>query len=217
MMDRSLRRHFEMHTVPLDHAQRVARARGATLNDLYVAGIAGGLGQYHVRMGAPSDALRMAMPVNLRGHDDVGGNHFAPTRLVVPTQPKDAATRLAGVRDVLHGLRSEAALGAADALAGAAARLPTSVVVNFTRAQARTIDFATSNLRGSPVPLYLAGARITASYPMGPRVGAAINATLMSYCGEMHIGFNIDPAAVTDRSSFMECVAESFDDLLALA
>ena len=30
----------------------------------------------------------------------------------------------------------------------------------FTRNQARTIDFAASNLRGSPLPLYLAGARI---------------------------------------------------------
>ena len=47
-------------------------------------------------------------------------------------------------------------------------------MVAFTRNQARTIDFAASNLRGIPIPLYLAGARIVASYPFGPRAGTAI-------------------------------------------
>jgi cytochrome P450 len=46
--------------------------------------------------------------------------------------------------------------------------------------------------------LYLAGARILANYPIGPRTGCALNVTLLSYCDELHMGLNIDPAAVTD-------------------
>ena len=72
------------------------------------------------------------------------------------------------------------------------------MLVAATHSQTRTIDFATSNLRGSPVPLYLAGARIVANYPVGPRTGCALNVTVLSYCDELHMGLNIDPAAVTD-------------------
>ena len=79
--------------------------------------------------------------------------------------------------------------------------MPTSVLVACCAAQTRTIDFATSNLRGSPVDLYLGGARIEASYPMGPRAGVPVNVTMMSYCGELHLGINSDPAAIVDPDS----------------
>ena len=87
----------------------------------------------------------------------------------------------------------------------------------MTRAQTRTTDFAATNLRGSPVPLYIAGARVIASYPFGPRTGTALNATVLSYCDELHLGLNIDPAAVTDVDAFMTDVADSFDALLGIA
>jgi hypothetical protein len=88
------------------------------------------------------------------------------------------------------------------------------MLVAATHSQTRTIDFATSNLRGSPVPLYLAGARIAANYPVGPRTGCALNVTLLSYCDELHMGLNIDPAAVTDVPLLMDCFDESFAELL---
>ena len=75
----------------------------------------------------------------------------------------------AEVHDRLAMAKQEPALTALDGLAGLAMLLPTAFLVAFTRNQARTIDFAASNLRGSPLPLYLAGARIVASYPFGPR------------------------------------------------
>jgi hypothetical protein len=66
------------------------------------------------------------------------------------------------------------------------------------------------------VPLYLAGARILGSYPLGPRTGCALNVTMLSYCEDVHIGLNIDPAAITDVAAFMRDVRDAFDDLAAL-
>jgi hypothetical protein len=77
------------------------------------------------------------------------------------------------------------------------------------------VDFATSNLRGSPIDLYLGGARIEASYPMGPRSGCAVNVTALSYRGDLCLGIHSDPAALTDPEAFVECLGESFDALLA--
>ncbi len=215
---RSLGRRFEVFSRPLDDARRAAKALGGSVNDLYVCGVAGALGLYHERMGMPVDELRMAMPVSIReGRGDGAANRFAPTRVVVPVEPKDPAERFVAVRDRLAGVRQEPALAAADSLTAVLALLPTSVLVTATRSQARTIDFAASNLRGSPVELYVGGATIEANYPMGPRVGCPLNVTLLSYGGQLHMGLNLDPAAVTDPRSLLECFEESFDALLESA
>jgi diacylglycerol O-acyltransferase len=211
---RSLGRRFEVFSVPLDEAHRAAKALGGSLNDCYVAGVAGALGSYHERLGLPVSELRMAMPVSTREHADAAANRFAPSRVMVPVGPDDPAARFTVIHERLAGVRDEPALQAADSLAELLAFLPTGVLVTATRSQARTIDFATSNLRGSPVDLFVGGARILANYPMGPRAGCALNVTMLSYCGQLHMGLNIDPAAVTDTDTLLDCFDESFTTLL---
>jgi WS/DGAT/MGAT family acyltransferase len=212
---RSLGRRYETFTVPFEPAKKAARALGGTLNDLYVTGIAGALGLYHQRLGAPVDELRMAMPVSVRdGSPSSPGNAFVPTRVLVPVIPKDPVERFAQVQSRLASLRHEPALGAVGALSGMVAALPPSVVVALARLQSATVDFATSNLRGSPVDLYTGGARIEANYPMGPREGVALNVTMLSYCGELQMGLHLDPAAITDPGALLESMHESFDALL---
>jgi hypothetical protein len=156
----------------------------------------------------------MAMPVNTRERGDQAPNRFSPARVLVPLVPDDPEKRFIEVHDRLDGAKQEAALNAVDALAGVVSTLPTSLLVGLARSQVRTIDFAASNLRGSPVPLYLAGARILANFPLGPRGGSALNATVMSYCDEMHVGVNIDPAAIEDVEGFMDDVAMAFAEVL---
>ena len=65
-------------------------------------------------------------------------------------------------------------------LAGVANLLPTSMVTGVARSQAARMDFATSNLRGAKVPLYISGAAVEANYPFGPLAGTAFNLTTMS-------------------------------------
>src|SRR6266508_2853347 len=139
----------------------------------------------------------------------------ASTIFSSPLGPKDPAARFELVRERLDAVKREPALGAAGSLAGLLAALPTALLVTLTRSQARTIDFATSNLRGSPVDLYMGGARIAASFPMGPRTGCALNVTLLSYKGSLDLGLNLDPASVTDPPALLECLDESFAALLA--
>lgn len=215
MRGRSLRRRFDVFSLPLADAKAAAEELGGTVNDVYVTGIAGGLGLYHERMGEPVEELRMAMPVNLRGHDEgYTGNRFAPARIVVPVIPKDPRDRFTAVKERLSGIRREPALDLVDQLAGFVGLLPTSVVVPVTRAQTRTIDFVASNVRGAPFDLYLAGARVEANHPMGPCAGAALNVTTLSYRGSLDIGVHSDGAAVTDPDGLLDCLRESFDALL---
>jgi hypothetical protein len=86
--------------------------------------------------------------------------------------------------------------GGMSALSGVANWLPTSVVTSAARATAGKIDFATSNLRGAPMPLYVSGARVLRIVTMGPVAGTACNATALSYENSFDIGLFIDPTAI---------------------
>jgi WS/DGAT/MGAT family acyltransferase len=218
MRGRSLTRHFETHTLALPMVQATARKLGGSVNDVYVTGLAAALGRYHVRMGSSVGTLRLAMPISTRNRNDEAANRFVPARVVIPIQPDDdPAVLFAAVRDRLDAAKNESAIGAAEGLAIVLTPLPTAMLVAMTRAQARTTDFAATNLRGSPIPLYIAGARVLASYPFGPRTNTALNATLLSYGDELNLGLNIDPAAVTDIDAFMADIAFSFEVLLGIA
>jgi WS/DGAT/MGAT family acyltransferase len=240
MVGRSLVRRFETDTFDLAPFRRAAQFLGAGRNAIFVAGVTGGLLAYHERMGAPCEALRMAIPVSLRGNagpggapggpgvspgqvrreppqagvSPVGGNRFAPARVVVPLGPKDPAKRVGRVSRTLATVAAEPGLTMADGLAGLISLLPASVLVPALRAQARTVDFAASIVPGLRSGRFMAGAPVEASWPMGPRVGCAVNFTLLTCDERLHLGVNLDPAAVADPAALMECLAKSFGELL---
>ena len=77
-------------------------------------------------------------------------------------------------------------------------------------------DFVTSNVPGSPFPLYVAGAELERLYPFGPLSGTAANVTLLSHCGTCCIGINTDTLAIPDPADFAKSVEAGFSEVLAL-
>jgi WS/DGAT/MGAT family acyltransferase len=215
--ERSLRRHLEVLSMPLDDVKRVAKALGGTVNDLFVTGAVGAAGAYHRAKGAPVDELRMAMPVSTRTDRGSGGNAFAPTRLLVPTGIEDPFERFHAVREVLNVTRGERVLGITGGLAAVLGALPSPLLVRLARQQVGTVDFTTSNVRGAPFELYIGGAKVLANYPLGPMAGTAFNLTTLSYKGQLDMGCLVDAAAVDDPALLRRCLVEAYDELLALA
>ncbi len=197
--ERSLRRRFEVLRVPLDDTKRAAKALGGSINDLFVAGAAGAAGAYHRANGIDVDELRISMPVSTRTDRSMGGNAFTPARVLVPVGITDPVERFAAsARPVERDEDGTIAGDGRNRSRVSRTCLPTSVLVRFARQQIETVDFATSNVRGAPFDLYVAGAKIVANYPMGPTGGTAFNLTLLSSGGSLDMGLNIDVAAVDD-------------------
>ncbi len=215
--DRSLKRRIEILQVPFDEAKTAAKALGGSLNDLFVTAAVGGAGAVHRTAGVDVQDFRISMPVSTRRDGSAGGNAFTPTRVVVPAVAGDPADRIAAVRERLAGTRGERALSIADGFAGFANLLPTSALVRLARQQVETVDFATSNVRSAPFPLYIAGARIEANFPVGPTGGTAWNLTLMSYDGSLDMGLNVDVGAVADPAALRDAIAAEFATLIAAA
>lgn len=213
---RSLRRHLEVVQAPFGPTRDAARHLGGTLNHAFVAAAADAAGRYHAERGHPVHALRASMVVSTRTANS-GSNAFSLARLLVPTGEMTMADRFTAIRDQSAAARASSAAGGMAALAALAAALPTSVITRLARQQSQTVDFATSNVRGTPIPVFVAGARVLANYPIGPMAGVAFNLTLLSHVGSLDMGLNVDASAVDDPELLRRCLERSFKELAALA
>ncbi|MFM1752798.1 MAG: hypothetical protein RL119_1760, partial [Actinomycetota bacterium] len=93
--------------------------------------------------------------------------------------------------------------------------LPTAVITRLARLQSQTVDFATSNVKGTPLPVFVAGAEILSNYPVGPLGGVAFNLTLLSHVGSLDMGLNMDAGAIEEPELLFESLSGAFQDLLA--
>lgn len=214
--ERSLRRHLEVVQAPFRETRDAARHLGGTLNHAFVAAAAAAAGRYHAERGVPVDELRTSMVVSTRTGDS-GSNAFSFARLLVPTGEMPMADRFVEIRDRAATARAASAAGGMDAVAALASALPTSVITRLARAQSQTIDFATSNVRGTPVPVFIGGAEVTANYPVGPMAGVAFNLTLLSHVGSLDMGVHIDASAIDDPALLRTGLEQAFAELAALA
>lgn len=215
---RSRHRHLEHVSVPLDELKAAAKRLDATINDLFLAGMVEGAIRYHAERGVTVDAFNTSFVLSTRHDSAIGGNSFTPVPVQIPGADMELDERIADVHARLAARREAMASsgGGMSALSGVANWLPTSVVTSAARAAAAKIDFATSNLRGAPIPLYVAGSRVLYIVTMGPVAGTACNATALSYEHNFDIGLFIDPSAIDAPGDFRDAVDASFADILAL-
>jgi hypothetical protein len=145
-----------------------------------------------------------------------GANAFTLARIVVPTGELSVAERFRAIQAATDSARASSASASLDVLSGLAALLPTSVVTRLARQQSQTVDFATSNVRGAPIPVFVAGARVVSNHPVGPLAGVAFNLTLLSYDGSLDMGLHLDTAAVTEPQRLLRAHERAVRDLLAV-
>ncbi|HKA92190.1 MAG TPA: wax ester/triacylglycerol synthase domain-containing protein [Acidimicrobiia bacterium] len=214
---RSLARRLSALDIPLDDLKRAAKSVGSSLNDAFLAAVVGGIQRYHALHGVEPAELRMVMPINLRGEGAaLGGNHFTPARFLVPLQIADPGERVRVLGDLARAVRDEPAVALTDVLASVLNQLPSRFTTAFFGAMLKGSDFVTSNVPGSPFPLYVAGAELERLYPFAPLSGTAANVALLSHCGTCCIGINTDSVAIPDAPEFAKCVEAGFAEVIAL-
>jgi diacylglycerol O-acyltransferase / wax synthase len=214
MRARATARRLAMIEVPLDDLKKAAKSAGVTVNNAFLAAVTGGLRRYHEHHEQSVDTLRVVMPINLRpGHDTDWGNKITLLRLVVPAGERNPVNRMRLLDRVTLAARQEPSLPVTGAIAGALNLLPVSYVGGILK----HADFVASNVPGPPVPVYVAGAKVTGFFAFGPTIGTALNTTLFSYAGRCHIGINIDTVAVPDPDLMLACLREGFAEITDLA
>ncbi len=213
MQERRLGWHYDALDLPLDALRHAAHAGGGTLNDVFLAGIAGGLQRYHERHDTTVAELRVTMPISIRKPGDpAGGNRITLMRFAVPVGTVDVRSRIRTLHERAASSREEPSIPFTNVIAGLLNVLPTGVVGGMLK----HVDFLASNVPGLDAPIYIGGARVSNIYPFGPTIGAALNVTLLSYLGTCNLGVNTDTGAVPDPSVLMSCLRDGFDEVLDL-
>ena len=215
MRGRSPGSRFEVLDIPFPDLRQAGKAVGCTVNDAYLAGVAGGLRRYHVHLGAPIDAMPMGMPMSTRTDDDRAlGNQVVATMIAAPIGVEDPVERMQRFHELVLSARHEPAM---DVLSGAAAilvhlpdRLMSGPLMDLVK-----IDVGVSQVRGLLEPAYLAGSQIMRAYGFGPHVGLGAFIGMMTHLDQCCIGIHVDPAAVTDSDLLVRCLQESFDEIIA--
>jgi len=218
MTDRSLNTHFEAVSVPFADFKSAARAVDGTLNDAFVAVTLDALKRYHDAVARPCAEIRMNMPISVRGGDAANNfdNQFVPARMILPLSDVDPGGRIEEVKELLRSARAEPALPHINDISGVISRFGPAAAVSILGAMLKGVDITTSNVPGPPFPVFMAGAQVEEFYAFGPLAGAAINITLFSYDGSVHLGVNADRAAVSDHQLFTRCLRAAIDDTVTL-
>jgi WS/DGAT/MGAT family acyltransferase len=204
---RSMRRRLEAVRVPFASTRAAAKRLGGSLNTAFLTACAEAAHHYHVAKGAPVEHLRASMAVSTRTKES-GANAFTVVKLLLPTGTMPLPERFALIADAAAVKPGGSAT--MDSLAALTAAIPASLLTRIARQQTQSVDFATSNLRTSPVPYYIAGAKALETYAIGPLAGVAFNVTMLSYAKHLDIGINIDPAAVDDPELLATLLADAF-------
>lgn len=212
MTGRSLAVGFADHTIPLADLRNAGKRIEGSINDAFITGVLLGLRSYHLSHGHEGGRIRMAIPINTRAPGDKSmGNNWIPSRAELPLDVDEPDELMRRVQGTVIRLRTEPGYGVLAGITGALRRLPASAIASLFAGVSGGVDVAASNLPGSPVPLFLAGRRVTKAIPLGPLSGAGSNITLLSLTDQAHIGIALDPAAVPDGHAFVDHLREGFE------
>ena len=188
-------RRFAAESWSLARIRAVARGADATVNDVVLAMCSGALRSYLLERDALPGAPLVAMtPVSLRTDDSPESTNAVGVILCnLATNVEHPGARLVAIRQSM--LSGKAALAGLNQMqvsalsAVAMAPLLLNSVMALHRVSPPPFNLVISNVPGSPDPLYWNGARMIGNYPLSiPLDGQALNITLTSYDGQLHVG-----------------------------
>ncbi|MEA2421685.1 MAG: diacylglycerol O-acyltransferase / wax synthase [Thermoleophilaceae bacterium] len=221
-------RRFAFGQLPLEEVKDVKKARGVTVNDVVVSICAGVVRRWLVKHNdLPDEPLVAQIPVSVRTDEQVGtyGNRIMLMSAPLFTDEPDPLKRLEETHEAMVDMKERHKALPASLLQGANELIPPAV---FSRAAQLTVRLSTSrpgrpawnlvisNVPGPQFPLYLAGARLVANYPVSVITdGMGLNITVMSYDGHLDFGIVADRDLMPDVHEMIDWLREELDAIKA--
>ncbi len=227
----SAHRVVEAVSFDLDRVKQIRqRIPGVTVNDVMLAVVGGALRKYlKSKNELPADSLITMAPVSVRAKDEKSamGNQVTALSIPLGTHIADPLARLHFAHESAMNQKAMSNAVGARQLAEAAKLAPAMVSGVAARLYARLglanrispmFNTTVTNVPGPQVPLHMAGARMVASYGLGPAVDSmGLFHAATSYCGVIAITVTACRETMPDPAFYAACLQESFDDLYEAA
>ena len=218
-------RSYAARALSLTDAKLVSKATGTKINDVVMAICAGALRPYLAeRKALPKKPLIAFVPISLRepGNADASNQVFGML-CPIATQIEDPLERLKSIQRTANDSKSLAGtvkdvspkdfslLGAPILLPGLAQFFGRTGLADLMPS---TTNLTISNVPGPPFPLYCAGAKILAMYPVSiPVHGIALNITVQSYQDKLNFAITADRRAVPDPQALADLFEPALEEL----
>ncbi|MFZ1772465.1 MAG: wax ester/triacylglycerol synthase family O-acyltransferase [Rhizobiaceae bacterium] len=218
-------RAFCARTLLLSDAKLIAKATGAKINDVVMAVCAGALRTWlEKRKALPDRSLVAFVPISLReaGNTDINNQVFG-MNCRIATEIADPLARLDAIRQgadqaktIAGGLKDVAPksftlLGAPLVLPGLMQLYGRSGLADIAP---QAVNLVISNTPGPPFPMFCAGWKILAMYPVSiPVHGIGLNMTVQSYQNGLDFGLTADRRAMPDLDVLGDALAPAMEEL----
>ncbi len=200
---------------------------GVTANEVVLAICAGALRLYlEARGELPLAPLIAACPIATRVRGQTG-NRVSAMVTSLATNLESPAERLRTIRAVTRTAKEEHDALGGDLIRSWAELMTPGLVTTAAKVYSKyrlselhrpIFNLMISNVPGPRVPIYLAGAKLEAAYPLGPiSEGAGLNITVMTYTTHVDFGFITSPALVDDIDQLASLVSQATRELLLAA
>jgi WS/DGAT/MGAT family acyltransferase len=216
--------------VRLSDVRRIRRAFDVKVNDVVLALVSSTIRRYLADRGAlPAEPLVSLCPVSVRTEDEKGrpDNQVSPMFVHLRTDVEDVSARLRAIARATLGAKQDHHAVGARFLQNWAEHAAPSTFALATRLYSRlnladrhrpVYNLVVSNVPGPDFPLFLDGAQLVATYPMGPIMeGAGLNVTVLSYMDNVDFGFLAGAELVPDVWDLADYIDGAMAELLAAA
>ena len=193
---------------PLADAKAVKDRYDVKLNDVVLAATAAALRSYLFRRDAlPGKPLVASCPMAV-GQSTETTNILSAMLVPLALDIEDPVERLLSIAKATIGSKEMASALGADMFLEMAELTPRALIAAGVRLYSGwrlsglhppMQSLVVSNIPGPPIPLYIAGARVEAIYPMGPLLpGTGLNMTVISNLDDLDVGLVACPDLVDD-------------------
>lgn len=219
-------RGFVCCSVALAGVKQVKNHFEVSINDVVLALTTTSMRNYLLQRGAlPQQPVRVNMAVSLRKESDSAtSNAITTVNIALPTNCAEPLARLRAIHEETDTAKQAARSGKSSVFE-LINSLPPFAVGLITRAltpemvlSRMNCNFVVSNVKGSTEPMYLAGARIEAMYPISLlATGVGLNFTCVSYVDKIDFGITCDQELVPDAWLIADGMDAALREYLQLA
>jgi diacylglycerol O-acyltransferase len=224
------RRSFSSARLELSRVKALKDAYGVKVNDVVLAIVSSALRNYlSIVDEVPEASLIVQCPVSLRSDTDAAdvGNNIGSIFASLATDIDDPAERIAAIyestqsaKEMRRALAARQIMGLTDAtppgIIALAARMYTSAGLGSRTPPA--VSTVVSNVPGPDFPLYVAGGRVEALYPLGPLLmGMSLNITVFSIGEKLDFGVMSCPDTMPDSHLIPDYMETALEELEAAA
>lgn len=208
--------------IPLETVKRIAHAHGATVNDVLVSAVTGGLQRWMLEFRPPATGggspagdvtreIHAMIPFNLRPLDEPLprelGNRFGLVLLALPLLEGDPVARLHEVHRRMEAIKQSPEGAVSFGVLSAMGMSPPAVEAQLIDLFSAKASLVLTNVPGPRQPVYLTGVQMRGVLVWAPCAGSvSTSVSVFSYDGGVTVGFMVDARLVPDPDAIVAAV-----------